>query len=72
MTAKTLDPEGGGLGGLYRLEKRTSASEDVGLREGDGLLDPISIEDENETFFIKVWKPFLNIRFLEILKAIFG
>ena len=52
----------------HRLEKGTSASEDVDL-EGGGLCDLTSVEEENETPFIRVWKPFPNRRVLKILRG---
>ena len=42
--------------GSYKWYKRWCASEDTGPK-GDGLLDPTSVGEENETFFIRVWKP---------------
>ena len=40
----------------------------LGPEEG-GLRDPTSIEEENETFFIRVWKPLSSKRILKILRG---
>ena len=34
----------------------------------DALWDPTSVGEENETFFIRMWKPLPNVRVLKTLR----
>ena len=57
------------LGVPHQLAKRTSISKDI-VPEGSGLWDLILVEEKNETFLIRVWKP-LRIRpILKMLRRI--
>ena len=53
MSTRTLGSEGGRQGVRHRLEKGTSANEDTRPQKGVDC-DPTSVEEENETFFIRV------------------
>ena len=53
VPVRMLSSEGSGLGVPHRLEKGTSAREDVGPRRGVDCKST-SIGEENETFFIRV------------------
>ena len=57
MPTKTLSPKGGGLEVPHRLKKGMSASEDAGPRRSEWIVRSQSVVVENETFFIRVWKP---------------
>ena len=61
MPARMLGPEGGGLGGSHIDWRR----ERVSAR----TLGPTSVQEENETFFIRVWKPFPSIYVLKTLRG---
>ena len=37
--------------------------------KGGGLCDPSSVGEENETFFIRVWKPLPSRRVLKTLRG---
>ena len=69
VSARTLGPEGGELWGVpHRLEKGTSVSEDVVLRRGWIVRSHI-VGEENEAFFIRVWKPFSSRHVLKTLRG---
>ena len=56
---RTLGLKGGRFGGIpRRLEKGTSANEDAGPRRGVDCENPTLVGEENETSFIRLWKPF--------------
>ena len=47
------------------VDMRRCASKDAGPQRGMDCEIPTSVGEENETFFIKVWKPLPNRRVLK-------
>ena len=71
VPVRTLGPKGGGFGGDPTLMgKGTSASEDTVLRRGVDCENPTLVGEENETPFIRVWKPLPNRRVLKTSREI--
>ena len=56
VLARTLSPKRSGLGCPTSIGEGNSASENAALNEG-WIVRSKSVGEENETFFIKVWKP---------------
>ena len=60
MAARKLSPEGGWTKAVCQQERWAP--------KGGGLRDPTLVGEENETFFIRVWKPLTNRHVLKTLR----
>ena len=70
VLGRTLGPKGGvlGLGGPTSIGEGNECQRGRWAPKGGGLWDPTSVEEENETSLIKVWKPLPSRRVLKTLR----
>ena len=66
--SKDAEPRRGGLGGPTSIEEWNKCPRERWVLKGGGLCDLTSVREENETSFIRVWKPLPNRRVLKTLR----
>ena len=68
VPARTLGPKWGWIGGSHIDWRRKQVLARTLGPEGGGLWDPTSVGEDNETFFIRVWKPLTSGHVLKTLR----